>query len=148
MNFSKTNVFLASCVFFLPALVMVSSHVNTTVLKKISYIKYVEDDLNPDNILETEIDQPAWKIRPVWIRTSESLPKNIFGMAYISLPACYIAISPEAKKYKKSLKITILHEWYHCVGYTHTENPLDLMYPSVYPQQWDSRVYYKKDGKK
>lgn len=53
---------------------------------------------------------------------------NLLGRAYPFHNKCLIKVNPLIKSERIFIS-TVLHEYVHCLGYLHVDNPNDLMYP-------------------
>ena len=67
-------------------------------------------------------------IRPIFINSTNLYPKitNIWGLAYPHPLYCNILVHNGLTV--EQTKATILHEYFHCWGFDHVEDPCDIMY--------------------
>ena len=75
---------------------------------------------------------PYGGTRPVNIYPLKGVVKIIhpsaLGVAYPGLNSCDIYMNMEELTNYKIFKNTLVHEYLHCLGYNHVDNPNDLMY--------------------
>jgi len=82
------------------------------------------------------------KSRPITIEEVSSFPNRpeTVGMAYVSLDFCSITIKTGLTEYEYFL--VLIHEYLHCLGYNHVEDPDDIMYYSLtYPTSSNIKKY-------
>ena len=87
--------------------------------------------------------------RPIVIEEMTDIEENVLfedvaGLAYPKLTSCTIKLRRNLDT--KELKDTLLHEYLHCYGYDHVDNPEDLMYYSINPVDKENNIreYAKK----
>lgn len=69
------------------------------------------------------------------------------GVAIVGYTKCDIYIVPELST--TSFRETLLHEYLHCFGYEHTDEPKDLMYYAEVPVDKEDNIkYYAIDLKR
>jgi len=70
---------------------------------------------------------------------------QIAGLAVVGLFSCTIYLNPDIVYTQEKLKTTIIHEYLHCLGYSHVDNPFDLMYKSSWRATFESIYGYALD---
>jgi len=83
-----------------------------------------------DNIVPTKGHRPIY-IKDMYINGSfyKAHRRYVRGVAFVYPTSCRIYINPDIYG-KPGVARTILHEYLHCLGYSHVDNPFDLMYTS------------------
>jgi hypothetical protein len=103
-----------------------STHTNK--YSKLEINQYLQEfnQLGDNKVIKTE------GYRPIFIIEAPILyPEETIGRAY-NLPAfCIIILEPD----NIDIKQTLYHEYAHCLGFKHVDNPSSLMYYSL-----DSRL--------
>lgn len=78
-------------------------------------------------------------VRPILIYEKSELGENVLGRAYPTSFFCIIEVKQglEAPQLKRVLK----HEFFHCFGYNHVDNPEDILYCCDDPRLKSSSIY-------
>lgn len=83
--------------------------------------------------------------RPIYIKETKTLEgkKEKIGQALVALDYCTITIEEGLNEYEYYL--VLIHEYLHCLGYDHVDDPNDIMYYELTDPSIDNIKKYAKE---
>ena len=71
---------------------------------------------------------------------------NLDGLTFVKSDSCKIQVRPTSNPVE--FKQVLIHEYLHCMGYDHIDNPEDVMYPSYSEVKEENLKKYAEELKK